>query len=210
MGFFEGLEENIREASNAALIKSVVCDPDQTVGEILGALESEEDAKYLLEAFKELTIGQIVNAALHEIQALGQQAINEAEGAEEDIEEDIEEDVEEEDEAEDEAEDEVEAQPAKPRGKKKSPPPRAGSNGSSDEAIDLSSPDQRKAYESLIIKTLKSGKHVDEDSGVTSKELREVVGGDASQAREILNELIEAGRVAFYGKARGMRYYLFA
>lgn len=187
MGFFQGLEENIRAASNAALIKSVVCDPDQTIGDVLEALEAESDAVYLLEAFRNLTIGQIVHAALEEIQNLGQQEIDKME------------------------------QPAAPPKKvkvkaadRKKSPPRKNGKTKGTEGIDLSTPEARKAYEASILKTLKGGKHVDEQSGITSQELRAAVGGEAAQSRVILDELIEAGRVAFYGKARGMRYYLFA
>lgn len=186
MGFFQGLEENIRAASNAALIKSVVCDPDQTIGDVLEALEAEDDAKYLLEAFRELTIGQIVEAAIQEITEIGQQELDK--------------------------EKEVKAAPppkkVKNTGPKKSPPRKNGKSKAS--ALDLSTPEARKAYESAILKTLKGGKHVDEESGITSQELRGVVGGEAPQAREFLDSLIETGRVAYYGKARGMRYYLFA
>ena len=196
MGFYEGLEDNIRAASHAALIKSVVCDATQTIGNIITALEGEQDAKYLLEAFKALTIGQIVHAALEEMQSLGDAEVAARAPAQEKQEE--------------------QAEPAPPKkvrvpNNKKAPPrkttvkvkPTAGD-------IDLSHPDNRKAYESSILKTLKAGKHVDEESGITSQELRKVVGGESPQAREILDELIQNGRVAYYGRARGMRYYLFA
>jgi len=195
MGFFEGLEQNIRAASNAALIKSVVCDSEQTIGDIITALEAEPDATYLLEAFRELTVGQIVNAALVEIHGLGK------------------EELEREEEEEDEEEEEVEPPPkkvkTKPASTTKKAPPRKGTKSKPD-WLDLSTPEARKAYEASIIKTLKGGKHVDEESGITSQELRGTVGGEAAQAREFLDKLIEDGRVAFYGKARGMRYYLFA
>lgn len=190
MGFYEGLEDNIRAASEAALIKSVVCDSTQTIGNIITALEGEQDAKYLLEAFKSLTIGQIVHAALQEMQALGEAEIAEHQPEAH----------------------QVESEPPKKvrssSGKK--PPKRKNGKSKNISTIDISGPDARKAYEASILKTLKAGKHVDEESGITSQELRKVVGGESSQAREILNELIEGGRVAFYGKARGMRYYLFA
>ena len=196
MGFYQGLEDNIRAASQAALIKSVVCDATQTIGNIITALEGEEDAKYLLEAFKDLTVGQIVHAALEEMQSLGEieVAANTHPPAQE------------------QGEEEEAAPPKKvrvPNANKKSPPRKAAKPKSNGD-IDLSHPDSRKAYESSILKALKAGKHVDEESGVTSQSLRKVVGGEALQAREILDELIQNGRVAYYGKARGMRYYLFA
>ena len=107
------------------------------------------------------------------------------------------------------------AEPAPPKkvrvsNTNKKAPPRKTVKPKSTGDIDLSHPDSRKAYESSILKTLKAGKHVDEESGITSQELRKVVGGESPQAREILDELIQSGRVAYYGRARGMRYYLFA
>ena len=199
MGFYEGLENNIRAASHDALIKSVVCDATQTIGNIITALEGEQDAKYLLEAFKELTIGQVVHAALHEMQALGEV---EAAGPPP---------ARERDQPQAQGEEEV-APPKKVRAKNtKKPPPRKSVKAAKAPGdIDLSHPDSRKAYEASILKTLKAGKHVDEDSGITSQELRVVVGGESAQSREILDELIANDRVAYYGKARGMRYYLFA
>jgi len=195
MGFYEGLEDNIRAASHAALIKSVVCDATQTIGNIITALEGEQDAKYLLEAFKDLTIGQIVHAALEEMQSLGDAEVAARAPAPEKQEEE-----------------EEPAPPKKVRGPspQKKAPPRKTVKPKSDDSIDVSHPDSRKAYESSILKTLKAGKHVDEESGITSQELRKVVGGESVQAREILDELIQNGRVAYYGRARGMRYYLFA
>lgn len=196
MGFYEGLEDNIRAASHAALIKSVVCDATQTIGNIITALEGEQDAKYLLEAFKDLTIGQIVHAALEEMQSLGDAEVAAHAPAPEKPEE----------------KEEPAPPPKKVRGPStnKKAPPRKTVKSKSTGDIDLSHPDSRKAYESSILKTLKAGKHVDEESGITSQELRKVVGGESPQARELLDELIQNGRVAYYGRARGMRYYLFA
>jgi len=197
MGFYEGLEDNIRAASHAALIKSVVCDAKQTIGNIITALEGEDDARYLLEAFKDLTIGQIVHAALENIQSLGEAEVAAHPRAQQ---EELEEEPQE------------PAPPKKVKGpsSNKKAPPRKTVKSKSAGDIDLSHPDSRKAYESSILKTLKAGKHVDEESGITSQELRKVVGGESPQAREILDELIQNGRVAYYGRARGMRYYLFA
>jgi hypothetical protein len=196
MGFFEGLEHNIREASEDALIKTVVSNPDQTIGDILNALEREKDAKYMLEAFKELSIGQIVHAAMKNIEA----AMH-AEAA-----------------AEVRAPASAPAsapEPAKKNGtpkkpaKKKAAPPKVAEEGDAP-SVNLTTPEGRKAYEAAILKALKAGKHVDKKTGISSQNLRKIVGGEAPQAREILNELIDNGRVSFTGKARGTRYYLYS
>ena len=63
--FFTSLEGNIRAASHAALVKSVVADPHQTIGQILDSLAEQEEAKYLLEAFKDMSIGQILEGAVN-------------------------------------------------------------------------------------------------------------------------------------------------
>ena len=188
MGFFEGLEENIRAASEEALLKSVVADPDQSLGKIMAALEGEDEAKYLLVAFKELTVGQIVQAAMVNIEAAMEAEQKAAAPA-----------------------------PTPPQGRngvkapKKAPPkvapPKAGKESSS--GLNLSTPEAQKAYENAILKALKAGKHVDEHSAITSQNLRKIVGGDASQARKVLDQLIASDRAGFCGKARGTKYYSF-
>jgi len=196
MGFFEGLESNIRDASHSALITTVVGDPNQTIGDILTALEGEADARYLLEAFRELTIGQIVQAAMENIEA-AMRAAGEMPAA---------------DEAPATATAKTTAAAPKTNGikeKKKSPPKAKKAASKSADAVSITTPDARKSYEDAIIKALKSGKHVDKKTGISSSDLRQVVGGEAPQAREILNELIDAKRVSYYGKARGTRYYIY-
>ncbi|MCH7601501.1 MAG: hypothetical protein IIB54_01930 [Planctomycetes bacterium] len=193
--FFTSLEGNIRAASHAALVKSVVADPHQTIGQILDSLAEQEEAKYLLEAFKDMSIGQILEGA-----------VNLARTMEPDSDAIITDDP-----PAPTRPSPVKASTPKNGVSKKVAPPRA-TNGKSNGAssMDLSSPDRLKAYEASIIKTLKGGNHVDEDSGISSSDLRKVVGGATDQARNMLDALISNGRVNYYGKARGTKYYLFA
>lgn len=193
--FFSSLEENIRASSHAALVKSVVADPDQTIGQILASLGEQEEAKYLLDAFKEMSIGEIVQGAV-ELQLAMARLEDEGQPAPAPVATPI-------------------ASTPKRNGttKKAAPPRPVKTNGVSKdkpEAMDLSNPDKVKAYENSIIKALKSGKHVDEESGISNSHLRKVVGGTTDQARGVLDALIDSGRVSFYGKARGMKYYIFA
>lgn len=193
--FFTSLEGNIRAASHAALVKSVVADPNQTIGQILDSLAEQEEAKYLLEAFKDMSIGQILEGAVALARSMESGPVLVTSGPSEAP-----------------RPTPVKASTPKKNGvSKKTAPPRptnGKSNGAS--SMDLSSPDLLKAYEASIIKTLKSGNHVDEDSGISSANLRKLVGGATDQARSVLDALIENGRVNYYGKARGTKYYLFA
>ena len=199
MGFFERLEQGIRSASESALIKSVVADPDETIGGIISALENQKDGKLLIPAFKDLTIGQIVHAAMENIQAtMDAEEAQGGAGAFEPEEPELE------------PEPEVKAKaPARPKAPKKTRAAKK-TNGTSDEKIDLSTPEKLKAYENSILKALKRGSHVDSKTGISNQELRQIVGGTAKQARKILDELIANGRCKYYGKARGTRYYLYA
>jgi len=194
--FFGALEKNIRAATNDALIKSVVGDPHQTIGQILQSLGEQEEAKYLLEAFHELQIGEIVQGAVAMAQAAHAQAVAPTPAASS---------------PRDDAPKASAPKNGTPKnGTKKKSPPRTAKGESKPETIDLSSPDKLKAYEASIVKALKAGNHVDEKSGISSQNLRKIVGGDTEQARSTLNSLIESGRLSFYGKARGTKYYLFA
>jgi hypothetical protein len=195
--FFASLEGNIRAASHEALIKSVVADPSQTIGGILDSLGEQEEAKYLLDAFKHMQVGEIVEGAVAHMQAHAR-----SQGAELDV-------------------SELNMEPAnnapaaptngasKPKAKK-SAPPRAPSSSAKAEAIDLSTPEKLKAYEAAILRALKDGKHVDEESALSSSHLRKIVGGTSDQARKVLDPLIHGEKLGFTGKARGTRYFIFA
>lgn len=125
--------------------------------------------------------------------------------------EDEEEDEEDEDAEDEEEDDEEEEEVAKkPKSKKKGKAKASSSKSkkSSSSELDLSSPESQKAYRHAIVKCLKSNKARDEDTAMRSTPIREQIGGDAKQFREQINELIEAERVAFSGKARGTKYWL--
>ena len=185
---FAALEVNMKASSNAALIKTIVANPEHTIGYVLDSLGGQEEAKYLLEAFKDIQIGEIIQGAVEYAQSMEvpraapQRVIPTP----------------------------VSAPPQKKNGaSKKAAPPRAAPSNGKAEAVDLSTPDKLKSYESSILKALRDGKHVDEESGISSSNLRKIVGGDTDQARDVLNALIESDRAGFYGKARGTKYYRF-
>ena len=185
---FAALEVNMKASSNAALIKTIVANPEHTIGYILDSLGGQEEAKYLLEAFRDIQIGEIIQGAIDFAQSMetplaAPPRVIPAP---------------------------VSAPPQKKNGaSKKAAPPRAAPSNGKPAAIDLSTPDKLKAYESAILKALRDGKHVDEESGISNAHLRKVVGGDTDQCRDVLNALIEASRAGFYGKARGTKYFRF-
>lgn len=124
----------------------------------------------------------------------------------EDDDEEEEDDLEEDDEEEDDDEEEEE-ETKKPKSKKKDKAA-PSKKKKKESAIDLSSPEAQKAYRHAIIKCLKSHKARDEDTAMRSTPIREEIGGDAKQFRDQINELIEAERITFSGKARGTKYWL--
>lgn len=186
---FKALEVNIRAASNSALIKTVVANPEQTIGYILDSLAEQEESAYLLEAFKDIQVGEIVQGAIDfamTMETAPPEVVQRVTPAP------------------------VSAPPQKKNGvSKKAAPPRVAPSNDKPSAIDLSSPDKLKAYESAILKALRDGKHVDEESGISNAHLRKIVGGDTDQCRDVLNALIKSERASFYGKARGTKYYRF-
>jgi hypothetical protein len=74
--------------------------------------------------------------------------------------------------------------------------------------LDLTDADAQKSYQTAIVKFLRAGKHVDEETAINSKGIRDVIGGSPDQARAHLNLLIEAKSVAYCGRARGTKYFL--
>jgi len=190
---FAALEVNMKASSNAALIKTIVANPEHTIGYIFDSLGEQDEARYLLEAFKDIQIGEIVQGAIEFAQAM--QAAHEA--------------------PEPEAPAPVaEAPAATPRNaptRKAAPirPRLSAAPKTESKALDLSTPDKLKAYEAAILQALRDGKHVDEDSGISNAHLRKIVGGNTDQCRGVLNVLIESQRAGFYGQARGTKYYRF-
>ncbi len=120
-------------------------------------------------------------------------------------------DEEEEDEnGEENEEDEEEEKPKKRKSKKKKKPAKSSKKkGKKDsEAIDLSTPEAQKTYQGTIVKCLKQNKARSEEKGMSAQALRKDVGGNPKQLRDNLNLLIGEGRIAYGGKARGMKYWL--
>jgi len=206
MSFLENLTENIRSSTRAALVKSVLSDPNQTIKEIIEALEKEDQAKFMHEEFMNLTIGEILKAAMQGLavgRAMQEMAARESEGENLDVAPTT---------VDDESADEEVASAAaetpkkekKAKEKKKAPP----RNAAATDALDLTTPEARKQYESAILKAFRSLKATGEDQAVSSTDIREMVGGTSAQFRGIVNEMIGNGRVSYKGKARGTRYWL--
>jgi len=198
--FFKSLEGNIKAASHDALVKSVVADANQTIGQIIDSLTEQEEAVFLLDAFKEMSIGEIVQGAVDLAQSRQRAAMGAPASAPQATVEVSRPDA---------PASTPAPTPKKDGPTKKSAPKRVTAASGKDEDLDLSTPDKLKAYELAILKALKSGKHVDDESGISSTHLRAIVGGSTPQARGVLDALIAEERVAFYGKARGTKYYIF-
>lgn len=245
MDFPDQLSVNIKQATVAALVATVIEDDSRTIGEILDSLEKDQDADFLVQTFKELTIRKLLDAALQldgmkEAAQAAAAAVDEDEdtqaaqapgdGDEDEREEDDEEidddddfedeegdeDAQEEDEEDladdddlsdledddegDQEEDEEEEPP------KRAPKKRTHTNGKDNGGkLPLHDPEVRKEYQTNILRFIRK----DEDpQGSPAARIRESVGGTSTQLRENLNELIEANRLSFTGKARGTRYHL--
>jgi hypothetical protein len=202
--FLENLTENIRTSSRTALVQSVLADPNQTIKEIIEALEKEDQAKFMHEEFMNLTIGEIVGAAMQGLavgRAMQEMAEREAADGGTGTGPTL---VEEAPAAKVEANAEAPKKQKKSKEKKKAPPRSAAAS----DALDLTTPEARKQYEGAILKAFRSLKATGPDEAVSSSAMREVVGGTSAQFRGIVNEMIENGRVSYSGKARGTRYWL--
>lgn len=228
MSFSEHLKQNQMKHAETALLQTIFQDPNQSIGDIWEALESDDDGEVMWEMFKAFTIGKLVTAGVtfaevdrrkKKTGAFAPKPQDEDEAEEEEDEEEVDFEDEEEDEFEDDEEEdeedegdeedeeeEEEEEPKKPQSRKKKKA--SSSKKKEPKALDLSSPESQKAYRHAVIKCLKTNKARDEDTGMKSTEIRQQVNGDAKQFRDAINELIEAERVSFGGKARGMKYWL--
>ncbi len=221
MDFQEQLSQNVKQATVAALIATVIEDEERTIGDILESLEKDEDAAFLVQTFKELTISKLVEASIS-LSGMKDAAI-EAAGAPGEEEEYEEEEYEEEEGEEEEGDgDELEEgdltdedlhglEDGEEEGEEeegetttKAPRKRPRANGK-DDALPLHDPDAKDQYQAKIVKFLRQNK---DEKGTPARTIRKSVGGDADQMRENLNELIESGRLSFTGQARGTRYHL--
>jgi len=59
-----------------------------------------------------------------------------------------------------------------------------------------------------ILKCLRTEKAKDEDSAMTSQNIRKITGGTADEVRPLLLELHEAEKIGKCGEARGTSYYI--
>ena len=79
----------------------------------------------------------------------------------------------------------VSASPAKPKAK----------------VVNTRTPEGRRAYDTAVLSVVEAA-----EQPLKAPEITSVVGGTALQVRKSLARLIEAGKVTWEGKARGMRY----
>lgn len=201
MTISEELAQKTQNAMVLVLLDTVVSDPNRMIGEIYDAMEGEEE--YLFQAFRELTVNQIVTASIAqgaELRVSARQELEDAEvekalspppGAEAPVEDES-----------------VAPRKKKKRRKKKSTgesagvdeapaaPPEEAANGHRD----LADPDEKKTYHRSIIA------YLEVNGPSSSQSIRKDVGGDAGQLREAIDEMIVVGRVSKQGQARGMKY----
>lgn len=71
----------------------------------------------------------------------------------------------------------------------------------SEDEVNTRTPAGRRAFDERVIKILKQTK-----TPISATEVRKLTGGTPLQVRTALNRLIEQGRIAWTGKARGTRY----
>jgi outer membrane biosynthesis protein TonB len=214
--FTASLGDNIHSATHGALLLTIVSEPNRSLGDIIEALGDESELHYLMDAFKRITIGDIVESAANvlaraEAEAAARHQMAEAMAVDR---------VSDPDEPEP-----VKAKPKKTRSKKKAPTkpkPKAkakakkgdgakaknNGKGGKSTAIDLSNPDAVKTYDAQIVRFLRGSGANDEDSACPAAAIRDAVGGSPDQLRKRLNVLIEAKNLTFTGRARGTKYFL--
>jgi len=77
MSFADELADNTKQAMVSALLRTVVSDPNRTIGEIQTALENEVKAPYMPALFKDVTVGQLVQATAIRIREMGTKPVGE-------------------------------------------------------------------------------------------------------------------------------------
>ena len=80
-------------------------------------------------------------------------------------------------------------------------PSKRGRAAASTKTLDTKTPAGRAAYDSAVLKTLKSRR-----GEMSAPEIRAQCGGTPLQARASLDRLIADGKATYKGKARAMRY----
>ncbi len=207
--FNEELANNTRDAMVSAMLRTVVSDPTRNLGSILDALDIEGDdggGNMLLDHFRDVTIGELVTAAVEQMKRDGMVPMPEPDDLPNDR-EPLEPPPDSEAGPEDNLEDEKTTTSAEtPRGgKKKSKKKKAPRNS---ERANLVKPSDAKAYQKAFVTFLRKGGHRDEDTGARARDIRADIGGDKDQLKEVVDQLLESKHIAKYGQAAGTRYYL--
>lgn len=231
--FLDNLRDNQLEQARGALVKTLCENTEKTIGFILDALEEEPDGEYfMLEAFKGLTITDLVKAAapavLPDLIAAGSDAVptptrkpsapaaSASEGDDEE-EDDLVDDNEFDD------EDDAETTPA-PK-KKKTKKGKKGKKGKAkkdkkakkdgEESSKKSKGKKKKKKlasggddpgEKDILRWLKANAK-GKANAKTSAEMRDDIGGDAKAVKAHLDNLFAQKKVKKTGMARGTKYY---
>lgn len=203
MTFEEEFAINTKEAIAAALMKTIVNRPNKTLAEIYDGVEefaSSSDRDYIAETFRELTVGEFVEAycKIHgipeeepieeegdEVVDLSEEGSGEEDGAEEDYEE--------------EGLEEEEKEKLAPRKKLKKA------------AKSDSFPFDKNSFTKIqrrILKTLMRLGAKSEEDAVSSKDIQERIEIDPAALRGSMNFFIENELVGSIGERRGKKYYL--
>jgi hypothetical protein len=190
--FFPELKENISNATEIAILRTVVSDPERSMGDIIDALSQSKELEYLLDHFRKLTINDIVSGSAALIRMAERAEAVDA------VEVEKKEEPKKGDSKGGRSNGEIGKKVTK-KSRKKSPTNRSDSKG--EDRIDLSTPELQKQYHAQITKFLRKQKEPQR-----STLIRAAVGGAPDQLRRALNDLIESKVVGFEGKARGTKY----
>lgn len=213
--FQEQLAHNQMEMAKKAMLQTLTMDPDMKIRDILEGLENDEDdiAQGMAPIFAELTIREIIGAFNVQLKPKSEDVVEEVLHASQASQASVaktqivtdDDDVENDDEfaMDDELSFDEEEEVLVASSEES-----FEEDSSKEEIVDTSTPEGKKAYKANVLKALKKLKASDEESAVTSNNLQGIVGGDSKQRRDILNSLIDEGKVSFHGKARGTKYYL--
>lgn len=231
--FLQTLRDHQIAQARGALVKTLCENSDQTIGAILDLLEEDEDGDYIMvDVFKRTTIYELVELASAIL--FPDQAASAKPGAFTSSDDDDADAFDDDGLFDDDGfleEEDDDDEPAKPRkkkkknkkkknkdkkekkdkkkgkkkkdkdGEKKAPkkkPSKSESAGGGGEAVS----------EKAILGCLRSSKARNEESAISSKAIRDQIGGDAALLRGLLDELFQAGKVDKCGKARGTKYFL--
>ena len=202
--FNEELASNTKDAMVSAMLRTVVSDPSRSLGSILDALdiEGDETGNLLMDHFRDVTVGELVTAAVEHMKREGmvpQPDPEELPNAREPVPPPPDSEAGPEDNLEDEPTSEA-PRGGKKKSRKKKPPRSSGTR--------VVKPEDTKAYQKSLLTFLRKGGHRDEDTGASAREIRAEIGGDKDQFKDVIDQLVESKHIAKYGQAAGTRYYL--